>query len=128
MEERARHEVVERPLGLIEELLTVCSTPRGAIQGGNKLDAPAKRGRKRSKGKGAKATNAAKEARGGGGGGHGSDKTDSVDGNAGDEVVVLRAYALEAGVGLCCLLPADDQSETAGRKKTLERLLRWHER
>lgn len=140
-EEGARREAVGRPLGIIEDLLAACSTPSGvaaaavnrtssAIQGGQKSDAPAggssERRRKRGKGEGGKAASAG----GGRDGGEGlaGEPTGYGKGNTHDEVVVLRAYALEAGVGLCCLLPADDQGGMTGRGETLERLLRWHER
>lgn len=110
--EGARREAVGRPLGLIEELFAACSAPSGVA-----------------------ATNVVKKAHGGGGntGGEGEGEgiglqTDAAECNTHGEVIVLRAYALEAGVGLCCLLPADGQSGMAGREKTLERLLRWHER
>lgn len=101
--EAARREAVQRPLGLIEDLLAVCSTPSSAatkrassaIEGGEvntRADGGSERNRQRN------------------------------------EVSVLRAYALEAGVGLLCLLPAGDQGGKAERAEILERLLRWHDR
>lgn len=113
-EEGARREAVGRPLGLIEDLLAACSAPSGVAAAALKRTSSAPQGGKKL---------GAKEARGGGGG-----QTDAGDGITHHEVVVLRAYALEAGVGLCCLLPADAESGAAGRGETLERLLRWHER
>lgn len=135
--EGVRREAVGRPLGLIEDLLAACSASSGVAAAAikrasstiqtKKLDTAAdgasERGRKRGKGEGGKATDAVEDARGGDGGG---DQTDARDCNTHNEVVVLQAYALEAGVGLCCLLPADQSG--MGREETLERLLRWHER
>lgn len=134
-EQGARREAVGRPFGLIEELLAACPMACGdpaasmkrtssSIQG-EKLDTivdgDSGRSRKRGKGKGGKTNAVVKEARGGGG--------EILDGDEHhDEVVVLRAYALEAGVGLCCLLPGDDEGGLAGREETLGRLLQWHER
>lgn len=45
-----------------------------------------------------------------------------------EEAVVMRAYALEANVGLCCLLPSAEEGHESSRKKTLARLLGWHDR
>lgn len=144
----ARREAVSRPLGLIEDLLAAaCSTPSSdatvaakkrpssAIQK-SVVDKPAggcsesepwrKRGKGKGKGKGGKATSAVEGAHDGGG------EEGVGGGEPEDEVAVLRAHALEAAVGLCALLPPDDESESesgvAGREETLGRLLRWHER
>lgn len=131
--EGARRDAIERPLSLIEELLAVCS----AVESATATAAAKKRnlaaagdgpggsgsGRKRGKIKGGRVETSV-EGESGRGGGEGGAKGGGGD----DEVAVLCAYALEAGVGLCCLLPAGNQSAKGARGETLERLLRWHER
>lgn len=132
--EDARRGAVGRALGLIDELLTACSVPGVAtVEGEGVADATAfdslsseKRHRKRRKSAG----NSKDESEG----------VTSVRKCGGEqqagvamhgEVAVVRAYALEAGVGLCCLLPAAavaDGSREVGRLETLERLLGWHDR
>lgn len=52
---------------------------------------------------------------------------DHQRGSGNDEMVVARAYALEAGVGLCCLISVDESPGT-GRQETLKRLMSWHDR
>lgn len=48
------------------------------------------------------------------------------------EAVVARAYALEAAVGLCCLLPAargaDGEDDGIACGGIIARLVEWHER
>lgn len=49
-----------------------------------------------------------------------------------EEAVVAKAYALEAAVGLCCLLPAargtDGEDDGTARDEIMARLVEWHER
>lgn len=122
--------------------MAACSTPSGAAVAAKRRPSSAiqksavgepagdesERARKRGKGKGGKATTAVKDVRGGGGE-EGVDGGETKGGGPNNEVIVLRAHALEAAVGLCSLLPPDDESESgvAGRAETLGRLLRWHE-
>lgn len=122
--EGARREAVRRPLGLIEDLLAVCSAPNSAAGAAIKRASSAIQGEEGQRGTsaGGKATPSVEEAYRGGG------RDQPGKGGYSDEVAVLRAYALEAGVGLFCLLPADDQGGMAEREEILERLLRWHER
>lgn len=148
----ARREAAEPPLRAIEALLAACSAALNGTEAGSENPTPSAvaqctgtpaadpgsgSGRKRRKpgkgksGGGAAAASAAGTAVEGssggssdGGGGGGGDQAGRE--GRGDEVKVLRAYALEAGVGLCCLLPGGD--EGAARKETLERLVGWHGR
>ncbi|CAN0097927.1 unnamed protein product, partial [Ectocarpus sp. 12 AP-2014] len=147
----ARREAAEPPLRAIEALFAACSaalnsteagfenpTPSAVAQGTGKpaADPGSASGRKRrERGKGKSGGGAAAAAgsavegssggcSNGGGGGGGGDQAGREGRD--DEVKVLRAYALEAGVGLCCLLPGGD--EGAARKETLERLVGWHGR
>lgn len=46
-----------------------------------------------------------------------------------NEVAVVRAHVVEAGVGLCCLRPAERSNDsTAGREDNLKRLTVWLKR
>lgn len=135
--EDARRGAVGRTLGLIDELLAACSAPGvptiedEGVTNATTFDSLSskKRHRKRRKSTG----NSKDESEG----------VMSVRKCGGEqqagvavhgEVAVVRAYTLEAGVGLCCLLPAAaaaavvDGSREAGRVETLERLLGWHDR
>lgn len=134
----ARRNAIERPLGLIEDLLAACSAwDTAAVSEGETPDTPpadgdpaSKRGRKRRKSANGKAAAAAVADKVVGGG-----DDDQADGGCGgarsgarDEMAVVRAYALEAGVGLCCLLPGDEEDGGERRGATLERLVGWHGR
>lgn len=133
--EDARRGAVGRTLGLIDELLVACSAPgMPRVEGEGGADAIAfdsspsskkRHGKRRkSKGDGKDKSKGDTPVRIGGGGEQQAGF--AVHG----EVAVMRAYALEAGVGLCCLLPADgaDGSREAGRVDTLEKLIGWHDR
>lgn len=100
--EGSRREAVRRPLGLIEDLLAACWAPNNAA---NKRISSAL--------KGEVAITPADGC--------------SERGRQHNEVAVLRAYALEVGVGLLCLLPAGEQGGKVERQEIFERLLRWHE-
>lgn len=127
-----RREAVQRPLSLVEDILTSCSmlkgvaaTERTPVRGERKnveTEGSASKGsRKQSKrkSKGGDDVNGIEDGVG--------EQARGECGDANDEVDVLRAYALEAGVGLCCLLPADTNGET-GHDETIKRLTGWHER
>ncbi|CAN0258725.1 unnamed protein product [Ectocarpus sp. 6 AP-2014] len=149
----ARREAAEPPLLAIEALLAACSAALNGTEAGSENPTPSavaqgtgtpvadpgsgsgRKRRKRGEGKSgggaavASAAGTAVEGSSGGGsdGGGGGGGGDQAGGEGrGDEVKVLRAYALEAGVGLCCLLPGGD--EGAARKETLGRLVGWHGR
>ena len=143
--EDARRNAIERPLELIEDLLAACSAWDAAhVSTASEKETPdtpadgspaSKRGRKRGKSANGKTAAAAVVDKvGGGGGGDQSaaaaagDQADGDCGGAQDEMAVLRAYALEAGVGLCCLLPGDEEDGGERRGEILERLVGWHGR
>lgn len=129
-----RREGVQRPLRLIEDLLAACSRPEGGVTEcsstmlNGRADTPTdssaiKRGRKRGKGK--SKVEGTKNCRVGRGVGEQTDE--GYRGAMDAEVAVVQAYALEAGVGLCCLVPAGERGDS-GHEETLERLIRWHDR
>lgn len=153
--EDTRRNAIEKPLGLIEDLLAACSAwdaaPVSADSEKETPDTPpadggtaTKRGRKRrqsANGKAAAAVVVDKAVVAGSGGDDdqssaataaGGDQTDGGCGGARsgarDEMAVVQAYALEAGVGLCCLLPGDEEGGGERRRETLERLIGWHGR
>lgn len=152
--EDTRRNAIEKPLGLVEDLLAACSawdaTPVSADSEKGTPDTPhaddgtaTKRGRKRRKSASGKATAAVGVDKvvvaGSGGDDDQSSATagrgDQADGGFGgarngarDEMAVVQAYALEAGVGLCCLLPGDEEDGGERRGETLERLMGWHAR
>lgn len=97
--EDARREAVRRPLDLIEGLLAVWSASHSSAANNERTSSATQ---------GEEEVNTAADG-------------DSARRRQHNEMAVLRAYTLEAGVGLLCLLPA-------GREEVLERLLRWHER
>ena len=139
--ERARRKVVARSLSIIERLLILCSVLDGNAGGTasvhrDKADAAsgcdpvAEHGQKSSRRLQRKK--------------HGGDQTGAngdirsrraivgVEKDGGvcstrDDVVVLRAYALEAGLGLCCLIPLRDD-RGAESECALERLICWYYR
>ncbi|CAB1098209.1 unnamed protein product [Ectocarpus sp. CCAP 1310/34] len=147
-----RREAAEPPLRAIDALLAACSTALDGTDAGSENPTPSavaqgtgtpaadpvsgsgrkrrKRGKGKSGGGAAAAAGTALEGSsgvgsdGGGGGGGGGDQAGGE--GRGDEFKVLRAYTLEAGVGLCCLLPGGDKG--SARKETLERLVGWHGR
>lgn len=118
--EDSRREAIGRPLSLIEDLLASCddTTAVGGLH--------SKRGRKRNKsnGKGEGRTQGADEGTLTEGV---SDQAKGERWGAHEEVLVVRAYALEAAVGLRCLLPVEEGGG-ASRKEASNRLGRWHER
>lgn len=98
----SRREAIRRPLDLIEELLAVWPAPHSNSAAKNKRASSATQGEEEE------------------------EDITAADGDSErrrqrNEAAVLRAFALEAGVGLLCLLPAESE-------EALERLLRWHGR
>ena len=146
--EDVRRDAIERPLGLIEDLLAACSawdtaSAVSAVAEHQEIsDAPddghaSKRGRKRRKssnGKTAADFTAVDKADGGGDGGGDSGAAAGGEADGGcigvrNEMAVLRAYALEAAVGLCCLFPSNEEEDGGNQRgEILERLVGWHGR
>lgn len=148
--EASRREAVGSALGVVDDLLKALSVAspvgdntaggieNGAVDEGAHGSSASKRERKRRKkqGKGAgvggvhDGDEAATMETAGGGGGGGEHRSGGCLREKVPEATVARAYALEAGVGLCCLLPAaaDAKEKKATREETFVRLVGWHDR
>lgn len=127
--ENARRETVSRPLCIIERLIALCSPPEtdgggtASVKGGN-IDSTSdkdctskskeKCGKRRGGAKDAVSTYVVAKGRG-----------DSAWDDC-DEVVVLRAFALEAGLSLRCLLPSGEGGTES--QDIEEILISWHNR